>query len=98
MAAVQGFFAASMRATRSGRCGGCGGLPNSVTSAPAMKVRPAQIRTTASMAGSASSVSAASQRDWRRAWERAFTGGLSTVTTATRPSRAMLSRACQIPR
>ena len=82
---------ARIEAARSGRWGGCGALPNSLTSAPAMKVRPAQMRTTASTSESASSVSAASQRDWRRAWPRAFTGGLSTVTTATRPSRSMLT-------
>ncbi len=82
IAATQGLTAPSSLSTRSGRCGGTGGFPNSDTSAPAMKVRPAQISTTARTEGSASRAATDSQRPWRRAWLRAFTGGLSTVTTA----------------
>ena len=46
------------RCAARGRAGAAarGGLPNSLTSAPAMKVRPAQTSTTASTPGSASSV------------------------------------------
>ena len=60
IAATHGFAAPSIRSTRSGRCGGTGGLPNSVTSAPAMKVRPSQISTTDRTDGSASSAPTAS--------------------------------------
>src|SRR5262245_42175223 len=62
-------------------------LPNSRMSAPAMKVRPAPISTTALTDSS-------SRADFRQATTpsgtpglRALTGGLSIVTTATSPSR-----------
>ncbi len=46
-AATTGFGIASIAAMTSCRLGACGGLPNSVMSAPAKKVRPAQATTTA---------------------------------------------------
>ena len=59
------------------------GLPNSLMSAPATNVRPAQAITAASTAPSASIPFSASRRPARTAWESALTGGLSIVTTAT---------------
>ncbi|MFX8270307.1 hypothetical protein ABTL25_19385, partial [Acinetobacter baumannii] len=48
------FDALSIAATTAWRSGCCLGLPNSVMSAPAAKVRPAQPRTIAAIAGSES--------------------------------------------
>ena len=58
--------------------GGWSGLPNSVMSAPAIKVRPAQTRTVA-MVSSLSAWVKLSDRPWRTCWLSAFTGGLLTV-------------------
>ena len=63
-----------------------GGLPNSLMSAPAMKVPPSQRSTIALTPSSASAASKLSFRPWRTCHESAFTGGLLTMTTATSPS------------
>jgi hypothetical protein len=65
--------------------------PNSLMSAPAMKVRPAQISTTAcaDLSVARSRVIASSPR--RMAAEIALTGGLSTVMTATPDSITTLT-------
>src|SRR5947207_9536075 len=65
--------------------GSTGGLPNSVMSAPAMKVRPAQTMTIACTAPSAVACLIPSCSPLRTCWLSALTGGLSTVSTATRP-------------
>lgn len=74
-----------------GKCGGVVSFPNSVTSAPAMKVQPSQLSTTARTDEPASSMPTASHRPWRRTWPSALTGGLLTVTTAISPSCWMLT-------
>ena len=56
-------------------------------SAPAMKVRPAQIRTMALTAGSAAACCAPSRRPLRTSADNAFTGGELIVRTAISPSR-----------
>ncbi len=68
------------------RPGSFGGLPNSVMSAPAMKVRPSQTSATALTAGSAAARSTPCLMPARTAWLSALTGGLFTVMTATSPS------------
>src|SRR5450631_4694533 len=88
MAATMGFEHDSIRAI-SKASGGCWGvLPNSRISAPAMKVRPAQAMMMALTAGSVSARSIASSNQALTAADSALTGGFSTVTTATSPSRA----------
>jgi hypothetical protein len=57
--------------------------PNSLMSAPAMKVRPAQISTTAFASAFVASFCVTSSRPRRIAAEMALTGGLSMVMTAT---------------
>src|SRR5439155_95958 len=68
--------------------GAFGGLPNSVMSAPAMKVRPAQVTTMAPTAASAVVCLTPSCSPWRTCWLSALTGGLLTVRTAMRPRRS----------
>src|SRR5450759_4347264 len=62
------------------------GLPNSEISAPAMKVRPAQITTMALTAGSPAAAWTPSRMPLRTSAERALTGGESIVSTAISPS------------
>src|SRR6266436_6656608 len=57
--------------------------PNSLMSAPAMKVRPAPMKTTALAASSFSICATAAAMPAETAELRAFTGGLLIVTTAT---------------
>ncbi len=77
------------RASSRSRCddfmqvGRFGGLPNSVMSAPAMKVRPAQASTIAFTSGSAMARFMQSRMPPRTAALSAFTGGLVTVTMPT---------------
>ena len=73
----------SIAVSTSCRPGGFGGLPNSVMSAPAMKVRPAQVSTIAFTSGSAMALLMQSKMPPRTAALSAFTGGLLTVTMAT---------------
>ena len=47
MAAIIGFVDASTSLSNSGKEGSMGGFPNSEMSAPAIKVRPSQIKTIA---------------------------------------------------
>src|SRR3981081_3875605 len=75
-----GFGEFSIAVSTSGRPGGFGGLPNSVMSAPAMKVRPPQVRTIAFTSGSAIALVMQSRIPPRTAALSAFTGGLSIET------------------
>ena len=83
MAATIGFGLFSIATSTSCRPGGFGGLPNSVMSAPAIKVRPAQVSTIAFTSGSAMALFMHSRMPPRTAALSAFTGGLLTVTMAT---------------
>jgi len=80
MAATIGFGEFSIASSASCSPGGFGGLPNSVMSAPAMKVRPPQVSTMALMPGSAIASFMQSRMPPRTAALSALTGGLSTVT------------------
>ncbi len=81
-----------MMAISAGVSGSARGLPNSVMSAPAMKLRPAPMSTTASTAASASVASSASLIAERSAWLIALTGGLSIIPQDRhRPRRARSS-------
>ena len=77
-----------MRPSTSWRPGSCGGLPNSVMSAPAMNVRPAQAMTMAPTPASAWAALRPSRNPRRTPWLSALTGGLLTVRTAMRPRRS----------
>src|SRR2546425_4901043 len=88
MAATTGLGLCSMTSRTSWRIGSFGGLPNSVMSAPAMKVRPAQAMTTASTPGAAAAWLIPSRKPRRTPWLSALTGGLLTVRTAIRPRRS----------
>jgi len=68
-----------------------GGLPNSVMSAPATKVRPAQAITTAEMSGWPAARDTRSRSPTRTSCFMALTGGLSMVMTATPLSVRMLT-------
>ncbi len=85
MAATIGFGEFSISLSTSFSPGGFGGLPNSVISAPAMKVRPAQVSTMPLMAGSAIAALTQSRMPPRTAALSALTGGLSTVTMPMSP-------------
>jgi len=61
--------------------------PNSLMSAPAMKVRPAQISTMALTASSAMAALKPSKSPSRTFADRAFTGGEFSVMMAMSPSR-----------
>src|ERR1700738_3202864 len=91
MAAMIGFGEFSLTVSTSCRPGGFGGLPNSVMSAPAMKVRPAQVRTIAFTSGSAIARFMQSKIPPRTAALSAFTGGLLTVTMAMTSRRSSLT-------
>ncbi len=81
-----------MRSHSSGSDSPRGGWPNSLMSAPAMKTR-SPISTPARAAGSSCSRAKAAARPSRTAAESAFTGGFSTVITATSPSSSYLTSA-----
>src|SRR5450432_932653 len=91
MAALIGLGEFSISVSTSCRPGGFGGLPNSVMSAPAIKVRPQQVRTIAFTSGSAMARLMQSKMPPRTAALNAFTGGLSTVTMATTSRRSSLT-------
>src|SRR6202165_5184931 len=91
MAATIGFGEFSISVSTSFRPGGFGGLPNSVMSAPAMKVRPAQVSTIAFPSGFATPLLMHSHTPPRTAALSAFTGGLLTVTMATTSRRSSLT-------
>ena len=82
MPATMGFVLASSLAITSPKSGDCMGLPNSVMSAPAKKVRPAQVMTIACTVSSARAAASAVVSPSRTAWLSALTGGLSLVMTA----------------
>src|SRR3954470_5439029 len=84
---MTGFGAFSIAACVAGSDAPLGGFPNSVMSAPAMKVRPSQISTMALALGLAPAFSIPSLMPSRTAAESAFTGGEFTVSTAMSPSR-----------
>ena len=86
MAAITGLGAFSIISWTSNREGPREAPPNSVMSAPAMKVRPSQISTMALTAGSAVAALKPSNRPSRTLAERAFTGGEFRVMTAMSPS------------
>src|SRR6202048_2183548 len=91
MAAMIGLVEFSISVSTSCRPGGFGGLPNSEISAPAIKVRPPQVRTIAFTSGSAMARLMQSKMPPRTAALSAFTGGLSTVTMATTSRRSSLT-------
>src|ERR1700682_6097578 len=91
MAATIGFGEFSISLSISASPGGFGGLPNSVMSAPAMKVRPPQVSTIAFTSGSAMARLMQSKMPPRTAALKAFTGGLSTVTMAMTSRRSSLT-------
>src|SRR6202165_650698 len=91
MAATIGFGEFSISVSTSFRPGGFGGLPNSVMSAPAMKVRPAQVSTIAFPSGFATPLLMHSHTPPRTAALSAFTGGLLTVTMAMTSRRSSLT-------
>src|SRR5579871_4980153 len=67
------------------RLGDFGGLPNSVMSAPAMKVRPSQASTPALISGAELSFSTPSMMALRTPTLMAFTGGLLTQMMPSSP-------------
>src|ERR1700731_1969062 len=91
MAAMIGFGEFSISVSTSCRPGGFGGLPNSVMSAPAIKVRPSQVSTIAITSGSAIARFMQSRIPPRTAALNTFTGGLLTVTMATTSRRSSLT-------
>src|SRR6202045_1711591 len=91
MAATIGFGEFSISVSTSLRPGGFGGLPNSVMSAPAIKVRPSQVSTIAITSGSAIARFMQSRIPPRTAALNTFTGGLLTVTMATTSRRSSLT-------
>src|SRR5262245_51906597 len=72
-----------MAAITAGICGSRSGLSNSRISAPAMKLLPSPIRTSACSAGSAPADCTAASNPLRTSQEAALTGGLSMMRTAT---------------
>src|SRR6185369_8826543 len=74
-----------MMSTTVGSIGSIIGLPNSVMSAPAKKVWPWQMITTALTASSPSASAIAATSPSRTAWPSALTGGLLEVTIRTSP-------------
>src|SRR6266481_5750877 len=86
-----GFGEFSISVSTSWRPGGFGGLPNSVMSAPAMNVRPSQVRTIAFTSGSAMALLMHSKIPPRTAALSALTGGLLTVTIAIASRRSSLT-------
>ena len=88
---------ASIWAITSPRLGDCGGWPNSLMSAPAKKVRPAQAITTASTDASSPARRSAATSPARTACFSALTGGLSAMTIAMPPSRRRSTLALILP-
>ena len=86
MAAITGLVAFSMASCTSSRLAPFCAPPNSVMSAPAMKVRPSQISTTALAAGSARAWAMPIAIPSRTPADRALTGGELSVRTAMSPS------------
>src|SRR5262249_923096 len=85
-AATTGLPMASIASMTSGVVGFCGGWPNSEMSAPAMKVRPAQVNTTPAIAALRRTSSNAATTSLRSALLRALTGGLLATMTPMSPS------------
>src|SRR6476646_9969439 len=86
MAATTGLGELSIMACTSKRLAPFDAPPNSEMSAPAMKVRPAQMSTMAAAAGSAMAALNPSNSTSRTLKLNALTGGESRVMTATSPS------------
>jgi hypothetical protein len=86
IAAITGLEAPSIVSCTSNREAPRGALPNSLMSAPAMKVRPSQISTIALAAESATARSIPAFSPSRTSADSAFTGGEFSVRTATSPS------------
>src|SRR4029077_5450722 len=87
MAATTGLGELSIISWTSNRLAPLDAPPNSEMSAPAMNVRPPQIRTMAAAAGSAMAALNPSYSPSRTLKLSALTGGESMVRTATSPSR-----------
>src|SRR5580700_980011 len=85
MAATIGFTELSTALMASCSPGDSGGLPNSVMSAPAMKVRPSQARTPTLISGSCASFATPSMRAARTPTLMALTGGLLIQMIPTLP-------------
>ena len=81
IAATTGLGLESSRSIMAGKDGSSGGLPNSVMSAPAKKVLPAQVSTIAFTASSSMNWRTPSTIASRTALPSAFTGGESMVMT-----------------
>src|SRR5438874_70101 len=84
-----GFGEFSIRTSTSARPGGFGGLPNSVMSAPAMKVRPAQVSTIALTSASAIALFMHSKVPLDRSFVVALSRGLD-VLRAFHPNDGLL--------
>ena len=86
---MTGFFAPSMALITVRSVGSANALAevNSRMSAPPEKPLPAPISTSARIPVSDSTLSSASTIPCRTSWPRPFTGGLSSVSTATVPWR-----------
>ena len=91
MAATSGLSMASMASTTSASSGGFGGWFISLTSAPATKQAPPPVMTIAATDWSEPASRIASIRPARAACDIALTGGLSMVTTATAPTRRIVT-------
>jgi len=87
MAAITGLGESSRAACTSNRLAPLWAPPNSVMSAPAMKVRPSQISTMDLAPASAPAAAMAPANPSRTAADKAFTGGELRVITPTSPSR-----------
>src|SRR5271168_1478287 len=85
MAATMGLAEFSNLPIASSSPGDKGGLPNSVISAPAMKVRPSQARTPTLISGSCASLVAPSIMATRTPTLMALTGGLLIQMMPTSP-------------
>lgn len=85
-AATTGRSKPSMSANKSWYLGAISPVSNSFRSAPEMKVRPAQVMSTAPTDLSPASLTKASHNPCRTGCDIALTGGLSIVMTATAPS------------
>ncbi len=85
---MTGLVEFSMASWTSNRLAPLAAPPNSVMSAPAMKVRPSQMMTIALAPASANAAFMPSARPSRTPAESAFTGGELRVMTPTSPSRA----------
>src|SRR6202140_1324555 len=96
MAAMIGLGLFSIATSASCRPGGFGGFPNSVMSAPAIKVRPPQVRTIAFTSGSAIALFMQSRIPPRTAVLSAFTGGLLTVAMPITSRRSSLTTSCTL--